>query len=278
MSPPILVTGATGNTGGATVEALRSRGVPVRAVSRSPREWPDGVESVVGDLDDAGTLTDAARGVAGAYLLSGYSGLEGLLAALADGGTQRVTLLSSSAAPSGSTTNAVAAYHVASEQLVRDSRLAWTILQPNTFMTNALNWRDELAAGNVVHGPFGDCPVAMNDPADIAQIAALALATGELDGQTLRLSGPEALLPADQLRILGEALGRPLRFEGWDDDEARRELVKQMPEAYVDAFFEIFRGGLADEATVHPTIEQLLGRPPRSFAEWTRAHAADFAA
>ena len=104
MSPPILVTGATGNTGGATVEALRSRGVPVRAVSRSAREWPEGVEGVVGDLDDAATLIDAARGVAGAYLLSGYAGLEDLLAALADGGTQRVTLLSSSAAPGRATT------------------------------------------------------------------------------------------------------------------------------------------------------------------------------
>ena len=51
-----------------------------------------------------------------------------------------------------------------------------------------------------------------------------------------------------------------------------------MPEAYVDSFFEIFRGGLADQATVHPTIERVLGCLPRSFAEWTRAHAADFAA
>lgn len=48
----VLVMGATGNVGGAIVEALNDQGVPVRAVSRSEREWPEGVEGFVGDPGD----------------------------------------------------------------------------------------------------------------------------------------------------------------------------------------------------------------------------------
>jgi hypothetical protein len=72
-------------------------------------------------------------------------------------------------------------------------------------------------------------------------------------------------------------LGRAVRVEPQPDDEARAEMVAQMPEPYVDAFFEFFRDGLIDETTVHPTVERVLGRPPRSFRDWAAAHADAFA-
>ncbi len=55
----ILITGATGNIGGATLEALVAQGRPVRAMSRSERTWPEGVEGVTGDLDDPETRRTA---------------------------------------------------------------------------------------------------------------------------------------------------------------------------------------------------------------------------
>jgi hypothetical protein len=75
-SPVILVTGATGNIGGATLEALVAQGHPVRAMSRSERTWPEGVEGVTGDLDDPDSLVRAADGVEAVFLLSGYAGTE----------------------------------------------------------------------------------------------------------------------------------------------------------------------------------------------------------
>ena len=56
----ILITGATGNIGGATLDALAGAGHRVRALSRSERTWPEGVEGVTGDLDDAESLVRAA--------------------------------------------------------------------------------------------------------------------------------------------------------------------------------------------------------------------------
>ena len=126
-------------------------------------------------------------------------------------GVERVTLQSgSSAVASDGTSNAVARYHLESEAAIRASDLAWTFLQPNSFMSNTLQWRDQLAQGDTVAAPFAGVAVSVIDPRDIAAVAARALTAGDLDGRLLRLSGPEALRPADRLQILGEVLGRDL--------------------------------------------------------------------
>jgi hypothetical protein len=50
----------------------------------------------------------------------------------------------------------------------------------------------------------------------------------------------------------------------------------QMPKEYVDAFFNFFVDGAIDETTVHPTVEQVTGRPPRSCEDWAETHADAF--
>ena len=174
-------------------------------------------------------------------------------------------------------TNAIVAYNVEAERTVRASGLAWTILRPAGFHTNALRWLPQLKHGDVIHGPWADLPIASIDPADIAAVAAFALTTGDLDGRALRLTGPEALRPAERVAILAEILGRPLRFEPQDDDDARAEMLADgVPSAYVDAFFRLFSNGETDETTVHPTVEEVTGRLPRSFAQWAHDHADEF--
>jgi uncharacterized protein YbjT (DUF2867 family) len=187
-----------------------------------------------------------------------------------------VVLLSSSAAPGGDMDNAIARYHILSERAVRESGLPWTFLQPNSFMTNALRWLPQLREGDVVRAPFGDVPIATIDPADMAAVAVKGLTTSELEGRALRLSGPRALRPAEQLEILGAALGRDLRFEGQSNDEARAEMSAAMPSEYVDAFFSFFVDGTIDETTVLPTVREVLGREPRSFEQWAAENAGAF--
>jgi uncharacterized protein YbjT (DUF2867 family) len=114
------------------------------------------------------------------------------------------------------------------------------------------------------------------DPADIAAVAAGALVEEGHDGRIYALSGPEPLLPADRVRVLGEVLGRDLRFEAQPDDEAWAEMTARMPEAYVRAFFDFYVDGSLDESAVLPTVQEVTGRPPRTFADWARAHADAF--
>jgi uncharacterized protein YbjT (DUF2867 family) len=199
-----------------------------------------------------------------------------LLAEIRRSGVERIVLLSNSAAPGGDLSNAVARYHILTERAVGESGVPWTFLQPNSFMTNTLQWVPQLRQGDLIRAPFGDVAIATIDPADIAAVAVKALEGGELEGRSLRLSGPEALYPADRARLLGSALGRDLRFEAQSNEEARTEMSGAMPPEYVDAFFSFFVDGTIDETTVRPTVREILAREPRSFAQWVASHVDVF--
>jgi uncharacterized protein YbjT (DUF2867 family) len=273
-----FVTGATGNAGGAVARALLGEGHEVRALvlEGHESELPQGVEAVVGDLNRPATFADALAEARGIFLLSGYERMDELLAETRRAGVERIVLISSSAAPGGDLTNAVARYHILSERAVRESGLPWTFLQPNSLMSNTLRWLPQLRRGDVIGDAFGDVAVAMIDPADLAAVAVKALASDELEGRGLRLSGPEAIYPADRVRILGATLGRPLRFEAWSNEMAREEMSASMPAEYVAAFFSFFVDGTIDETTVLSTVRELLGREPRSFEQWVEANIEAF--
>lgn len=274
----IVVAGATGNIGGALVADLHGRGVPVRAVTRDPgrARFPDGVEAVAGDLDRPDSMAPVFAGASGAFLLSGYADMPGLLAVARDAGVGRVALLSSSSVPSGDMANAVVAYHLLSERAVRESGVAGTVLRPSMFMTNAREWAPQLAAGDAVRAPWAGLAAAVIDPADVAAVAAVALVDGGHDGADLRLTGPQALTPAERLEIVGAELGRTLRLDPMTDDEAIADLAARMPERYVDAFRKFYVDGDLDESPVLPTVRDVLGREPGTFAAWVARHREEF--
>jgi uncharacterized protein YbjT (DUF2867 family) len=272
----ILVTGATGNAGGAVVQALAAMGEPVRALIRKADDQarlPEGADGIFGDLDDPASLREPLDGVSAVFLLSGYRGMPDTLAIARAAGVERVVLLSSSAASSGNLDNAIAAYHILSERDVQDSGLPYTFLQLNAFMSNTFRWLPQLRDGDVIRDAFGDVPAAMIDPDDLGAVAALTLRTADHEGQVYRLSGPQPLLPADRVAMLAGALSRDLRFDAWDDEEARVQMSATMPQKYVDAFFDFYRAGTIDESTVLPTVQQITGRRPRAYEQWLAAHA-----
>lgn len=274
----ILVTGATGHVGGELVRVLVNAGHNVRALVRDTHQGtlPEGVEEVTGDLNRPEKLSAALAGVQGVFLLSGYQDMSGLLAQVRHAGAERVVLLSSGCVVGGSMTNAIARYNILSEAAVRESGVPWTILRPSGFMSNALQWRPQLRAGNVVRAPWGSVRVAAIDPYDIAAVAAIALTASGYEDQSYRLTGPESLLPADEVRVLANVLGRDLRFEGQSDAEARAEMSRTMPAEYVEAFFRFFSEGEYDDSQALSTVEDLTGKRPRTFEQWALAHARAF--
>ena len=274
----ILVTGAAGNIGGELVGALAEAGQPVRALTRSaqPDRFPAGVEAAAGDLNDPAGLRPALDGADGVFLLPGYADMPGVLAEARRAGVRRVVQLSGMSAGSGDMSNAITAYMVMSEQAARESGLAWTIVRPAMFMTNAFQWLPQLRAGDLVRAPFGHVRSAVTDPADIAAVIAAALTTPGHESRVYEVSGPQALTPADRVALLGQALGRDLRFEAQPDEEARAEMSATTPAKNVDAFFDFYAAGALDESKVLPTEREIAGRPPRTFAQWAAAHADAF--
>lgn len=269
--------GATGNVGGELVSLLAEAGHGVRALSSRERrgDRPRGVRTFAVDLNRGESLRAALEGADGAFMMSGYDD-PGLVAELTRAGVQRVVLLSSSSVEGAGTGNAVAAYHRASEQALAASELEATVLRPNTFATNALRWIPAIREDRPVVAPFATVAIAVNDPRDIAKVALIALTQAGHGGRAYRITGPQALLPEEQVAILGEVLGRRIAFRAQSDADARAEMDASMPAAYVEAFFEFFVAGRIDETTVRPTVREVTGAEPRSFRDWAQDHAGSF--
>jgi uncharacterized protein YbjT (DUF2867 family) len=281
----ILVTGATGHVGAELVEQLHLRGLPVRAMTRRPAAalLPAGVEVVHGDCDEPDSLTAAFEGVDRAFLMSAQAvgsapepthDLRLVRAAQRAGVTNVVKL---SVYSGGNGDDPIADWHRVAEAAVIDSGLSWTILRPGRFMSNALQWRPMIQRGDTVHIPFASRPAASIDPADIAAVAVAALTTDDHVDVGYQLSGPEALTPAEELKILAETLGRPLRLVEPSAEAAKAGMVEHgIPADLVDAM--LARTLDSTEGTeVLPTVGKILGRPPATFSEWAARHATQFA-
>jgi uncharacterized protein YbjT (DUF2867 family) len=179
----------------------------------------------------------------------------------------------------GAGEDAIGLWHRRAEGAVIDSGIDWTVLRPGRFMTNALGWAGMIRQGDTVQVPFASTPAVPIDPADIAAAAVAALTTDEHRNVAYRLSGPQVLTPADELRLLGETLGRPLRLVEPEVATFRSWMLRTgMSEAAVDAIIgRSLSPDAAEAAEVLPTVAEVVGRPPTTFAAWAKAHAHAFA-
>jgi len=271
----IVVTGATGKVGRHIVEKLVAAGERVRAVTRRPdrARFPAGVEVAGGDLTTPPTLAAALRGATGLHLIttggSDYATLRTgrELVALAErSGVRRVTVLwNGEEGPV--------------EEAVRASALDWTVLQPVEFMGNALTWADSIRSEGVVREPFGSTRSAAIHEADIAAAAVEVLRGGAYAGRTLTLTGPEALTVPQKVRAIGEAIGRELHYVELSEYEARERWRGQGYSAELIEMFVSWFGDPPPQAyTVLPTVEQITGHAPRTFARWAAEHRDAFRA
>jgi uncharacterized protein YbjT (DUF2867 family) len=278
----VLVTGASGNVGGELVQLLSQEGHEVRAVMRKPASGglPARAVEVVADLNDPASLRTAWAGVDALFLLPGYPAAPELLADAVRAGVGQMVLLSGSSAGNSTSSNAVTRYMSQAEDAVRAAGLRFTILRPAGFMSNTLEWAAQLRVGDVVEAPFADVPIAAIDPQDIAAVAMAVLVTGQYDerhsGRVYRLSGPEALMPGDRVRVLASVLGRRLRFVAQSNEAAYAQMTAQMSAEYVDAFFDFYVRGSLDDSVIYPAVAEITGQPPRTFHQWALAHAAAF--
>ncbi|WP_399885675.1 NAD(P)H-binding protein [Streptomyces sp. BBFR51] len=279
----IVVTGATGNVGRPLVAALAAAGEEVTAVSRTPRshELPGGGRHVVADLAEPSTLRPAVEGAdalfilpAGELLGGGAPATEVLDAARA-GGVRRVVLLSSQV--TGTRPAALSHGRLREfEGAVRSSGLDWTILRPGGFASNAYAWAESVRARRTVAAPFADVALPVVDPADIAEVAAVALRDEGHAGQTYELTGPVALTPREQARAFTEVLGEEVRFVELTREQAREHMAGFMPEPVVDGTLDILGEPLPAEQRVAPDVEKILGRPAGPFTAWATRNAAAF--
>jgi uncharacterized protein YbjT (DUF2867 family) len=271
-----LVTGGTGNVGADVVRQLLEAGEKVRVLSRNPGggPFPDQVEVVAGDLTRPETLPAALSGVDRAFLFPVFNAVGGFLEAARQAGLRHVVLLSSSAV-TNSPPGWIGEQHLQLERAVIASGLPWTFVRPGAFMTNDLVWKDQISNGGVVRAAYGNAATAPVDPRDIAAVVVRAL-LDQRAGEAYQLTGPQSLTQIDRVRIIGETIGRPLRFEGQSPEQFREQLLRHYPAPVVDQLLNALAALDGKTAQVLPTVEEVTGRPPFSYAQWIAHRAAEF--
>ncbi|MYS86265.1 NAD(P)H-binding protein [Embleya scabrispora] len=278
----ILTVGATAHFGRETVEALAATGAKVRALSRTPENagLPAGVDVVRGDLTDAASLRRALDGVATIFLVLPY-GMDprALLAEAVDAGVGRVVFLSSGAVVDGADAqpDVIAAYHAGVERAAVASGLEWTFLRLLFPAVNTLSFAMQLKDSDVVRAPYAGAAASVIHERDVADAAAAVLTGDGHSGRIHDVTGPASLTQAEQVRILGEVLGRLLVFEELDDAPVREQMSRFLDAPFVNALFDLMAATVGRPAQVNDTVEQLTGRPARTYAEWVADHRADFA-
>ncbi|MFJ1749809.1 NmrA family NAD(P)-binding protein [Streptomyces sp. NPDC088116] len=302
----VLVTGATGNTGSRVAARLAALGHTVKAATRHRAETAtrhpataqddglrdsaqdDGlrdsaqnaVRPVRFDWDDPATFDGALRGTDRIYLVPPIGATDPaavmlpFLARARATGVRRVVLLSSSAIPAGGP--AVGQVHEALAGMPGE----WAVLRPSWFMQNFTGPRqhaDTIRRDDVIMTATDEGRVGFIDADDIAAVAVHALTDETAPNTDLVITGPQALSYAEVAATVGHVTGRPVRHRPLTYEQMRDRLAVGIPAEFAALLAGLDRAiaeGAEDRVT--PTVEEVTGRPPRSFADFAAAHAADW--
>lgn len=269
-----LVTGSTGNVGRYLVDELIKKGHRVRALTRTPEKanLTEEADVVQGDLTEPDSLAPVFEGVTGIHLITvdggTYKPLQAapqLVELAVQAGVKKATVLwSGRQGPV--------------EQAVKESPLEWTILQPQEFMSNMLGWAESIRENGVVQDGFASRKTALIHEGDIARAAATVLTEGGHDGKEYTLTGPETLTLTEAAHIIGDVTGHDVQFDELSEEQVRKQLTEvwQVDEGEADFITSWYKDTPTEGYTVIPTVEEITGRPARTFRQWAEEHASLF--
>jgi uncharacterized protein YbjT (DUF2867 family) len=234
-----------------------------------------GIATVRGDLADPATLGRAFDGASRVLLVTPFSPQQTALetnaldAAQAAGVERVVKLAVMDAAPG--TEVAMTRSHRAVERQLCERGMAHTILHADWFASNVIAQID-LIRGGVLTYPYADAQTAPIDPRDIAEVAANSLTSDAQADQVLELTGPEAITFRETADHLAAVTGRPVTFVDASPEDFRAGLTAfGAPAWQADALVELLEGySRRTQSPVRNGVEQMLGRPARSFDTYLR--------
>lgn len=272
----ILVTGATGQQGGAVANALLQKGQKIRVMTRNPAKAAalakSGAEVVKGDLTQQADLQVALRGVHGVFAMSTpfEAGMDaevrqGIMmadAAKQAGVAQYVYTSVGSANRNTGIPHFETKWKV--EQHITNIGLPATILRPVMFMENFTTFSKPSAEGVLTMPMQPGRKLAMIALRDIGQYGAAAFERPkDFVGQAIDLAGDDLTMPEVAVH-LSQAMGRPVRFQEFPIEQAEAAMGHDVA--------LMFRWFNDVGYSVNPTaVTQKFGIPLTTFAEWVKA-------
>ncbi len=232
----ILVTGATGQQGGAVARSLLRQGHKVRALTRNPNKAAGlakaGAEIVKGDLTDKATCERVLQGTDGVFAVSTF------IEAGMDVEVQQGITLADAAKKAnvkhfvytsvGSANRNTGVPHFDTkwkvEQHISQLGFPATILRPVWFMENFGTYFLPSPEGVLVVPLRPDKKLQMIAVQDIGEFGAAAfLRPGEFIGQAIDLAGDE-MTPPEVAAHLSRTMGRPIQFQQMPDEQVEATM------------------------------------------------------
>jgi uncharacterized protein YbjT (DUF2867 family) len=279
----IAVTGATGGLGGRVARRLAERGVGQRLVVRNLGRAPElaGAEAAAASYDDPERLRRAFQGARTLLMVSASEDPDRLrlhanvVDAATDAGVERVVYTSFfGAAPECTFTFGRDHWHT--EELIKGSGLAWTMLRDNLYLDFLPLM---VGADGVIRGPAGDGRMAGVTRDDIADVAvAVLLEGGRHVGRAYDMTGPEALTMAEAAEQLTRFAGRTISYHAETLEEAYASRAHHgAPDwevaGWVTTYTAIANGDLE---AVSGDVAAVAGHPPMSLAEFLRRNPGSY--
>ena len=285
----VLITGATGATGGNAIKKLLELEVPVRALvhkvdERSEKLSSQGVEIVQGDLSDFEAISEALQGITAAYFVFPIQ-VPGILEATAffaqaalEQGVGAIVNMSQISARRIAKSHA-AQNHWIAERLLDRSGIPVTHLRPTFFAEWLMYLSQSIREKDMFPLPFGNAryaPIAAEDQGRV--IAAILNDSAEHAGKTYPLYGPKELTQYEVADILTQVLGRKITYVPVEI-EAFSEMWKEMGYSpyfrqHISAVAQDCRDGVF--SGTNDLVEKLTGQKPLQLVDYIIKHKAAF--
>lgn len=282
----ILVTGATGHFGKATIEYLLKKGYPATAIAALVRDaskatalQETGIDIRTGDYEDYASLVKAFTGIDKLLLVSSNdlnnrsAQQANAVKAAREAGVKYILYTSfvrkdeTDASPIAF----VAQSHIATEKLIRESGLTYTIFRNNLYLDFVPVFIGEKVLETGVYWPAGNTPGAYALREEMAEAAANVLTGSGHEHKEYNISNTGAWSFQQVADAISQASGKQIGYTSPSQTEYKAVLTQAgVPEQYIAmfaGFAEAIRLGEFDSAT-NSDLEILLGRKPTSLTEY----------
>ena len=269
----ILITGASGTVGRAVLDEVRKTGAAFRAMYRNEadaKKAPAGTATVIADFGDKESLRRALAGVDTVFLVcSPIPQLVELESNVIDVCTEkgvRHVLLNSSLG-AGDYPKSFPSWHRQVEDKLEASKMAHTILRPNSFLQNIVAFNaPSIRAQGAFYAAMGDAKLSFIDVRDVGGAAAKILTAPRAHaGKTYELNGPEAFSYGEVAEHISRVTGQEVKFVDIPEEAQRKAMLELgLPEWQVTALLELqqYYSKLGKGGEVTDTLAKLLGRAP----------------